>query len=175
MEIVILRSRNYIPNDFLTYYPLLDVYHVEETWWKNFIQKINGNLIQNNSWPGSTIAYTGYNHSDCSKASYFIFRYKKLKEEGFFEKNSVDTIFIFGGTNDSWGDAPLGEMQLSNWEEKDLFSVIPAICYLAYSLKTDLPTLEIVFIINTEIKEEIQNALEDAAKYYRLKFVRLKI
>ena len=165
---------DHIPDGFITYYPLLDVYQVEETWWSNFTQKANCNLIHNNSWSGSTIGYTGYDNVDCSKSSSFIYRYKKLKEEGFFEKNSVDTILVFGGTNDSWSDAPLGEMQFSNWEEKDLFNVLPAICYFAYLLKTDLPNVKTVFIINTDIKEKIQDAMEKAANYYSLQSVRLK-
>ena len=160
--------KDHIPDGYITYYPLLDVNQVEE------IPKANCNLIQNNSWSGSTIGYTGYGNTDCSKSSSFIYRYKKLKEEGFFEKNSVDTIFVFGGTNDSWSDAPLGEMKFSDWEEKDLFNVLPAICYFAYLLKTDLPNVKTVFIINTDIKEEIQDAMEKAAHYYSLQSVRLK-
>ena len=83
-------------------------------------------------------------------------------------------MFVFGGTNDSWSNAPLGEMQFADWEEKDLFLVLPAICYFAYRLKTDLPNAEIVFIINTEIKEEIQNCMEELATRYGVKAVRLQ-
>ena len=82
--------------------------------------------------------------------------------------------FVFGGTNDSWSNAPLGEMKFADWEEKDLFFVLPAICYFAYRLKTDLPKAEIVFIINTEIKEEIQNCMEELAIRYGIKAVRLQ-
>lgn len=164
----------HIPNNFASYYPKLDVDDVEKTWWKNYIQKSNSRLIQNNSWSGSTIGYTGYNNSDCSKSSSFIYRYKKLKEEDFFVKNNVDSIFVFGGTNDSWADAPLGELKFANWEEKDLFYVLPAISYFAYLLKADLPNAKIIFIINTDIKEEIQEALEIVANYYGLQSVSLK-
>ena len=114
------------------------------TWWMKASAKINGNLIQNNSWSGSTIGYTGYNDSDCSKSSSFIYRYRKLKEEGFFEQNTIDTVFVFGGTNDSWSDAPLGEMKLSNWVEKDLFQALPAIYHFVCTLKENLPNAEIV-------------------------------
>ena len=93
-------------------------------------------------------------------------RYRQLKEEGFFEKNSIDSIFVFGGTNDSWAEAPLGEVMLSGWEEKDLFCVLPAICYFAYILKTDMPEAEIVFLANTGIKDEIRNCFETAAKHF---------
>ena len=69
--------------------------------------------------------------------------------------------------------APLGEVKLSDWVDDDLFNVLPAICYFAYTLKTDLPKAEIVLIINTELKEEIQKCFETAAKAFGVKFVRL--
>ena len=166
--------KEHIPNGYATYYPNLDVESVEQTWWKILEKKTGAKLAQNNSWSGSTLGHTGYYQSDCSKTSSFIYRYRKLKEEGFFKQNGIDTVLVFGGTNDSWADAPLGEMKFGDWEERDLFSVLPAICYFAYTLKTDLPNAEIVFIINTEIKKEIQDGMEEAANYYGLKFVRLK-
>ena len=163
----------YIPEGYDTYYPHLDVCCVEETWWAKLVKAIDGNLLENNSWSGSTIGYTGYENTDCSRFNSFIYRYKKRQEEGFFTKNKVDAVFVFGGTNDSWSNAPLGEMKFADWEEKDLFFVMPAICYFAYRLKTDLPKAEIVFVINTEIKEEIQNCMEELAMRYGVKAVRL--
>ena len=50
------------------------------------------NLILNNSWSGSTIGYTGYNNTDCSKSSSFIYRLKQLIESDFFEENQIDEI-----------------------------------------------------------------------------------
>ena len=163
----------YIPNGYATYYPKLDVNNVEETWWKKVMQRMQGNLIENNSWSGSTICYTTYDGVDCSKTSSFIYRYRQLKKEGFFEKNRVDTVFLFGGTNDSWCNAPLGEIKFFDWEEKDLFNVLPAICYFAHVLRSDLPNAEIVFVLNTNLKQEIQDCIEEVSKRYRLSFVRL--
>lgn len=62
---------------------------------------------------------------------------------------------MFGGTNDNWADAPLGSLQFDNWQEEDLFSVLPAVCHLAYVLRAELPNAEIYFIINTQLKPEI--------------------
>lgn len=163
-----------IPDGFATYYPKLDVSCVEDTWWTKFLEKIDGRLLLNNSWSGTTIGYTGYGNSDCSTTNSFIYRFRKLKEEGFFDRNVVDTVFVFGGTNDSWANAPLGGMKFSEWEEKDLFNVLPAICYLAYALKLYLPNAEVVFIVNTGIKEEIQQGIEDAGKYYGANVIRLQ-
>ena len=163
----------YIPDGYATYYPKLNVNSVGETWWKQLLQKMNGNLLENNSWSGSTISYTGWNNQDSSKTSSFICRYRQLKDNGFFVRNKVDTLFVFGGTNDSWCGAPLGEMQFSDWEEQDLFSVLPAICYFAQTLKNDLPNTEIIFILNTNLKEEIQTCMEEVSKRYGVKLVRL--
>ncbi len=165
--------RGYIPDTYGPYYPKVDVENVADMWWGVFTQSNNYNLVQNNSWSGTTIGYTGYNNEDCSHSRSFVYRYKTLKEKGFFDENTIDVAFVFGGTNDSWSDAPLGEMKFSNWEEKDLFSVLPAICYLAHSLKEDLKNAKIVFIINTDIKQEIQNGIKEACKYFGLQFVAL--
>lgn len=162
-----------MPEGYSTYYPRLDVVNKEQTWWSLFCEKTDCKIIRNDSWSGSTIGNTGYNNYDCSKTSSFICRYKKLKQSGFFNDKVVDTVIVFGGTNDSWADAPLGKMRLSEWREKDLYEVLPAVCYLLYSLKTDLPDAEIICVINTDLKDEIADCMEQAAKRYGLISVRL--
>ena len=83
--------RDHIPEGYAFYYtdegrkpeePVTKMKY-EETWWGRFIAKTGANLVHNNSWSGSTIGYTGYS-GDCSKRSAFIYRYRKLMEEGFF-------------------------------------------------------------------------------------------
>jgi lysophospholipase L1-like esterase len=173
---------HYIPEGYAFYYcsqgreqgPAVTKMKLEETWWQQVVKGIDGNLLLNNSWSGSTIGYTGYDKVDCSKINSFIYRFRQLKEEGFFQKNQVDTVFVFGGTNDSWSDAPLGEMKLSNWEEKDLYFVLPAICHLMKALKDELPNAEIYFLINTELKPEIEECVEKAGEYYGVQTIRLQ-
>ena len=133
-----------------------------ETWWWRLLESTGARLIQNNSWSGSTICYTGY-HGDCSGNSSFICRYKKLLANGFFETNAIDTILVFGGTNDSWADAPLGEEQYEDFRHEDLFSVLPAICYLMGELRRNHPTARVVFIANCDIKPEIVEGMRNAA------------
>ena len=163
----------HIPEGYPTYYPSADVDSVDKTWWGKLGKQADIEWIQNNSWSGSPLGFTGYNGTDCSKFGSFIARYRQLREAGFFEENKIDTVFVFGGTNDSWADAPLGEIQLSDWADDDLFRVLPAICYLTYILKNDLPEADIVLLINTGIKKEIQDCFEAAAKAFGVKFVRL--
>lgn len=164
----------YIPQNYPTYYPCGDVDEVSKTWWGRLGKQADIKWIQNNSWSGSPLGFTGYNGMNCSKFGSFIARYRELKNAGFFEKNAIDTVFVFGGTNDSWAEAPLGEVQLSDWVDQDLFNVLPAICCFTYILKADLPDAEIVLIGNTGIKKEIQDCFETAAKHFGVKCVSLQ-
>lgn len=124
------------------------------------------NLVLNNSWSGSTIGYTGYDNKDCTDSS-FIYRLKYLIEKGFFDNNKIDTAFVFGGTNDSWANAPLGEIKYSDWEDADLYFVLPAVCYFLNLIKQTLPQAKIYCLINTELKPEIASCMKDAcAKYH---------
>ena len=144
---------------------------LEETWWRRFIDRTGANLVRNDSWSGTTIGYTGYNNSDCSNTHSFIYRYRRLCNEGFFKDNKIDTVIVFGGTNDSWANAPLGEAKLSDFSEEELYSVFPAINYLMSKLKSDLPEARIVFISNCDIKPEIRDCMKNSAEYYGVEFV----
>ena len=141
-----------------------DVFDVKNTWWGRLIAETDSNLVQNNSWSGSTIGYTGYNNSDCSHSSSFIYRFEKLLAEGFFEEHKIDRLFVFGGTNDSWSNAPLGESDKEAIEENDLFCVLPAIKHFIARLADKLPDTELVVIGNCDIKSEITEALALAAE-----------
>ena len=142
-----------------------------ETWWGRFVEN-GARLILNNSYSGSTIGYTGY-RGDCSTTTSFIFRYLTLRDNGFFAENKIDTLFVFGGTNDSWANAPLGCEMYSDWKKEDLYSVKPAICYLMSKMKEDLPDTRIVFIANCEIKAEIIECIKNAAERIGVECVEL--
>lgn len=146
---------------------------VENTWWKKLINATNSKLIQNNSWSGSTICYTGYDKVDCSQTSSFIYRFEKLLSEGFFEQNKIDTLLVFGGTNDSWAEAPLGKLKYDNIEKNDLYCVLPAISYFAKILKNALVNTRIVFIGNCDIKNEITDAFEKVCKHFNIEYIAL--
>lgn len=161
--------KGYVPDGYAVYYPEndkfeTDVKNVCQTWWYQVVEKEGFKLALNNSWSGSTIGYTGYNNTDCSKTSSFIYRLKQLIKSDFFEKNQIDTVFVFGGTNDSWSNAPLGEIKYSDWKESDLFFVLPAICYFLNLLKETLPQAKIYCLINTNIKPEITSCMKNACE-----------
>ena len=169
----------YIPAGYAIYYTnagheKTDVRHVEETWWHRLFTCLNVNLVMNNSWSGSTVGYLGYNDTDCSKTSSFICRLDKLIEEGFFEKNDIDTVFVFGGTNDSWSGNATGELQLSDWTREDLYLIQPAICYFVYRLRKLLPNANLIFIVNTDLRPEIGDATRAACAHFGASCVTLE-
>ena len=168
----------YIPEGYAAYYSghregEPDIFDVKNTWWSRLLAATNSTLIQNNSWSGSTIGYTGYENSDCSHSSSFIFRFEEMLADGFFERNKIDTVFVFGGTNDSWSNAPFGELKFQGIEKSDLFCVLPAISYLAKRLKDELPNARIIFIGNCDIKSEIADAMRSTCEHYGICYVAL--
>ena len=162
---------NHIPEGYAVYYsaqesPNTDVRKVEQTWWHRVMAQAELELVLNNSWSGSTVGYTGYDNADTSASSSFIFRLRRLIDEGFFAENRIDTAFVFGGTNDSWADAPLGNAKFEGWEEKDLYQVLPAVCYFLWLLKQTLPEARLYCLINTELKQEISDCMRAACARY---------
>lgn len=168
--------KGYIPEGYAVYYSgnrttPPDLSDVTKTWWHQVIEESGSNLVQNNSWSGSTICYTGYGYTDRSKSSSFIYRLERMIEEGFFKKNKIDTVFVFGGTNDSWSQAPIGQAQYSDWSHDSLFFVLPAVCYFLNRLKETLPEATIVCMINNGINGHIQQEMAKICEYYGVKCV----
>jgi len=148
-----------------------DVTCVEETWWYNFSRE-NGNLALNCSWSGSTICNTGWSGRNDS-GNTFIGRLDKLIADGFFSENKIDTLLIFGGTNDSWSDAPIGERMYSGWTKEDLYSALPAFGYLLDTCVNRLSGVKVYCIINTELKEELSSEYIKACKKYSVDYIEL--
>ena len=169
----------HIPEGYAVYYSGKratppDLEDVSETWWHRLITETGSTLVRNDSWSGSTICYTGYNNTDCSETSSFICRLRKLTEAGFFRDNTIDTVLILGATNDNWAGSPVGELMFEGWEKKDLYSVLPAVCYFLKTLKETVPTANITFILNTNFKEVVRRGIEDACSHYDIPTIQLK-
>lgn len=150
-----------------------DVSNLNETWWDLVLNNTDSNLILNCSSSGTTICHTGYNGADCSKKDSFCARLNNLIEKGFFKKNNIDTFFIFGGTNDSWADSPLGEIKYGPKTKEELFSVLPAFCYLIETVKSCSETARIITIVNTDLKKEISDCFEMVTKHYGAEIIKL--
>lgn len=173
--------KGYIPEGYAHYYfpeeagpdqEAVMSMELDSTWWRRFIARTGANLVLNDSWSGATICYTGY-LGDCSTTSSFIYRYRRLLGENFFEKNKIDTVIVFGGTNDSWCPALLGERKPEGQTEEDLYTVLPAISHLMSSMKAELVGVRIVFIANCDIDTEIVELMKDEGERLGIEVVEL--
>jgi len=145
---------------------------VEDCWWHRFFFNSTAKLLFNCSWSGTTICNTGYEGADCSHNS-FIARLDKLIDEGYFEKNRIDTLLIFGSTNDSWAGSPKGEQMLSGWTRDDLYRVFPAFSYMLSRAKAALPEARIVFIMNFCLDTEFSPVFEGYCRHFGVEFLPL--
>ena len=81
-------------------------------------------------------------------------------------------MIIIGGTNDSWIDAPIGELKYADWTSDDLKCALPAFCYLVDRAKTVVD--DIIVVINSDLKEEITNGFIEACEKNAVKYLCLK-
>lgn len=149
-----------------------DVRQVEQTWWHQLITTTNSKLIANHSWSGTTICNTGYDGPNAPNS--FIRRFDRLIAEGFFVKNSVNTLLVMGGQNDDWCNAPIGNLQTEKWSEEDLLQYGPALCYLIHRIKTELPNTRVIFVINSEMKPEVMVYQRQACSLYGIEAIQLQ-
>ena len=165
----------YIPEGYHFYYsdernenPIIK--GVEKTWWKILAKENNLNIILNDSFSGSTICNTV--RETLTIESSFVSRIDKCTLEKFFAQNKINTMFIFGGTNDSWIDAPIGNLKYSDWTDDELKCVLPAFCYLLKRAKEVVE--DVIVIINTNLKQEITEGFVEACEKNKIKYLCLK-
>lgn len=161
----------WVPEDYKVYYTpkrkdAVVINGVENTWWKRLAKKMNYNILLNNSYSGSTVCNTV--RKDLPIGSSFINRLDKYIEDGFFKNNRVDTVFIFGGTNDSWVSSPVGEPKYSDINDEDKKHVLPAFCYMIEKLNEVAPNAQIVVIINTNLKQSIFEGIINICQHYNV-------
>ena len=138
---------------------------VEMTWWHIAIKELGGTLEKCEAFSGATISATGYGKADYSDRS-FVTRAKNL--------GNPDLIFVCGGTNDSWCDAPIGEAKWRDWTNEDLKAFKPSMGKLCTDLKKLYPKAKIVFILNDGLKPEINEFQRRCCKKFGFKLVELR-
>lgn len=150
---------DYIPDGYKSWYSktasYTDVNNVKETWWHQLIEQTHSSLLLNSSYSGSTICHTGYDGADVSNIS-FVGRMTALFAQTDFQKEKVDTVIIYGGLNDYWAHAPLGELMYEHFTTEDLYSVYPAFAYLLSNTKRNLPNARIIVIIEESLGLKIK-------------------
>lgn len=142
-----------------------DVKDVRQTWWWQLITEGGYVLGKNDSYSGATISYTGYRGEDYSDRS-FITRLPGL--------GPCDILLIFGGTNDSWCGAPLGEFVYSKLTRGHLYEFRPALGKLLTEAQNRYPGTRIVFIINSELKESITSSIVTECEKFGIEYIQLK-
>ena len=155
-----------IPSNYSTFYPDAnnDVSSVEQTWWSLYIKAKGYELEKNDSWGGTTICGTGYGRMDSSRSN-FISRVDSL--------GNPDIIFVFGGTNDAWANSPVGEYQYSDWTKDDCKNFRPALACLLDMLQKRYPKASIYSILNSELREPINESFREICKHYNVQLIEL--
>ena len=166
-----------VPEGFHVYYTGSrtsepDLKDASELWWHRLMTETNSNVVQNNSFSGSTICNMG-REGDCSETTSFIARLNKLANDGFFKNNEINTVFVLGATNDSWINVPVGEVQFDNFKKEDLLNVLPGICFFFKRVKEEMPNARFVVIVNTGLKSEVVEGMKAAAEHYGAEIVEL--
>lgn len=142
-----------------------DVTKVEQTWWWQVANEGGYKLGAIESYSGATICNTGYRDEDYSDRS-FVTRCTNL--------GNPDIILICGATNDSWANAPIGDYKYANWKRVDLYFFRPAMAKLLNDIKLHYPNVEVYFILNTELKKEINESVLEVCKHYDVPVIKLE-
>lgn len=142
-----------------------DVTDVTQTWWWQVVKDGGYKLGVNNSYSGATICYTGYQDADYTPRS-FITRCPAL--------GNPDIILVFGATNDSWANAPIGEYKYKDWVRADLYTFRPALAKLLHELAVRYPNVRVYFILNTGLKEEINTSVQTICRHDGIPVIQLK-
>ena len=141
-----------------------DVKDVRQTWWYQLIKENGWRLAVNNSYSGATISYTGYDGNDYSPRS-FNTRMDNLGQP--------DIIFIFGATNDSWAGSPIGDFKYEGIKKADLYEFRPALAHMLRWMTDRYVNTEIYFILNTELKDEINTSVKTICEHYGVPVITL--
>lgn len=143
---------------------MTDVRRVEQTWWHQLATMNGLKLCVNNSYSGATISSTGYNQADYTPRS-FVTRLKYL--------GNPDVIAVFGATNDSWAGSPIGDYKYADWTKDDLKSFRPAMACLLDGLQKHYPNVDIYFLVNCELKDEITSSIAEVCRHYGVRYILL--
>ena len=142
-----------------------DVKHVRQTWWHQVISENGWRLCVNNSYSGATVSYTGYDGNDYSARSFNT----RMTELG-----QPDIIFVFGATNDSWAGTPIGDYKYEGITYGDLYQFRPAMAYLLQRMKDRYVNTEIYFLLNDDLRDEIDESVKTICAHYGVPVIELE-
>ena len=124
------------------HYDEIGVTGAEQMWWWQVADSTGWLLERNNSFSGSLICnYKDFNGGIYYGPNSFIRRMNHL--------GNPNVIFIFGGTNDVWNNAPFGDYVYSDWTEEQLCTFRPALAYMLDNVKRLYPHAKLYFLFET--------------------------
>ena len=129
-------------NDPWPHYADIGVTSVEQMWWYQVANAMEWSVEKNNSFSGSLIS----NFSDFEAGNYYAPNSFLRRMDNL---GNPDVIFILGGTNDVWQDAPFGDYVYEDWTEEQLCSFRPALAYLLGYTIQQYPKAKIYFLLET--------------------------
>lgn len=144
---------------------MTDVETVEQTWWWQVIKQGGYKMGMINAYSGATICNTGYNDADFSDRS-FVTRDRNL--------GNPDIILICGATNDSWAGVKMGNYQYADWRRADLYYFRPAMAKMLSDIRQHYPNVEVYFILNTDLRDEINKSVDEICRHYDVPVIKLK-
>lgn len=141
------------------HYENIGVTSAEQMWWHKVATEMGWVLEKNNSFSGSLIC--NLDVSNYYGPHSYLRRMDNL--------GNPDVIFIFGGTNDLYNRAPLGDFVYSDWTEEQLCTFRPAVAYLLDAMKQQYPKAKLYFLVDmnlcindTSIDNETRQAFLDS-------------
>lgn len=137
---------------------------VTDQWWYKLCEQIGFTLLMNDSWSGSSVCNFAYGVD--KTASSFVTRMKNSFGEQRATQPKPDILFVFGGTNDSWGNANIGQVKYSGWTTEDLNDFLPAACYMFDYLKKWNPGCRIINIVNNGLSSGITDGFATVCEHY---------
>jgi len=173
---------NYCPDGFSIYYhsdksvgevPRFEdgggVSSVNLTWWMMLLNETASHLVMNNSWSGSALGLTGYGGYNPNSA--MVTRMPLCYKDGKVNGEKIDTVIIFGGTNDSWSGAPVGTPKYEKITHDDLCTFLPAFSYMIDYCKN--AGARVITICNDDVKPEFKDGMKEVSEHYGVEFVQL--
>lgn len=142
-----------------------DVNRVEDTWWWQLIHDGGYQLEVNNSYSGATIGYRGYDGNDYTERSFL---------RRMYNVGRPDILLVFGGTNDNWAGEPMGEYKWGSWQWGDFYTFRPAMAYMVDWIRLHHPNTRVLYIINSDLKDETVESMVTVCEHYNVPYVRLK-
>ena len=160
-------------NDIWTYYDRIGVTDKEQMWWAQVAAVKGWELERNNSFSGSLICNMNFNNY------YAPFSFLNRMDD----LGDPEVLFVFGGTNDVWDGAPLGEFVYGPWTEEQLCMFRPAIACLFDGIKRRYPGTRLYFMLDMNLGEgynvdsdlcrQYLESVQQLAEYYGIRCIEL--